>query len=1277
MGRVHQGLTCSSGGKGTVGEADYDLPAGCAVKNPPILSIEVPAYGLEDHRNGAHCGMKKFRNVWRVGAVGVALVAPALLRAQGTAAQRTDTITGTVRTADGVPLNGALVSVTRGPDRAVLRDSTDASGRFRVIFVPGTGDYLVHVASAGWLPERRRVSADESGRVPLVAMQMRPAPVLATVRVQAVRPTRSTATVPVGDPGVGAHERWVDGANGQVSPLQAGDLSATAATLPGTVVTPGGLSVAGAAPTSTLTTLNGLELTTGTLPRSVRTEVRLASTTFDATRGGFSGANLDVRLAPGDRNVQRRTLYVSAQPGRVGARPSRALQEASSRAGRGSLGADGELVRGRVLYNVALDAQQATRAPTSWPLAAASLARESAIPIATLERMAARAAALGLPLGDADAPTTASVSALSRLDWLTDSLASVTLTTLWNRTSQANAGVTATGTPRMAFRAVDDASAVHLSRNNYVGPGRRVLTQQRVGLSVTTTSSKPEWTTVPEIRVSPYDATAESTPAATHFSVGGSSRGGMTDRRVLLEGVQDVYWNARGRTHRWHALVGARTETLRSTAAPNAAGSFLFPSVDAFTANTPATFQRQLSARHWSGQVWNGALAINDEWSQSRRLTLSAGLRVDGAGTLGGTPTPSRLTPRWTLSPRFGFTYVYSTRPADGVTSALNPAGRFTRGQLGVIRGGVGRFQDLLRPGMVGGETGSAPILLQCIGDSSPGVNLQAPPPTSCLAGHPALAQQSVAPLRIAPDFAAPATWRASANWSTALRRVALRVDGLASWGTHRPGMLDENWQAGTGFVLPSEGARVVHVPLAGIDPRSGAVSLRGSRRDLATGLAFTRVSDLAAHAGALTLTVAPHTPAFRPGLPVFGSLSYTLQGARESLRGFDAPSRAAPTERIWAPSFADVRHVVVMQGGITGQRIGAWTVFLRAQSGAPFTPMVQGDITGDGLANDPAYIPRVSGPGGTDDPAVRAAMAAAVSGFPSYAQSCVLRSAGQVAGRGSCRGPWAPSLSVQWMPPLKTTLWGRSLGASVYFENPLGGLDQLLHGSGALRGWGGPRLPDPVLLVPRAFDPSTARFAYAVNPRFGSTRGVTSGLVRPFRVAVEMSIDLSVPFAVQTLRRALEPPVRGKAGTRTADSLATFLVRRRVGNLFQFVLAESDSLFLTPTQIAALRTASAAYTAEARSRYVPLGHYLAGRSAKAVGPAALDTVKATEAGYQQQFWRAVEHMATILTPSQRQLLPILDQMLATPPARRPNAFFGFGHLVDLFPRAAPGAPPP
>ena len=148
---------------------------------------------------------------------------------------------------------------------------------------------------------------------------------------------------------------------GAISPTIAGDLNAIAGTLPNVTLTPTGISILGSDPASTLTTLNGMNLSGGSIPRAARTETRVTGTTYDATRGGFTGANVDVRLGPGSRSYERQNGFVTFDPRSLQYTDPTTRSLGNTSGGvRASFGADGELIRRAVTYNVAIDLARST-----------------------------------------------------------------------------------------------------------------------------------------------------------------------------------------------------------------------------------------------------------------------------------------------------------------------------------------------------------------------------------------------------------------------------------------------------------------------------------------------------------------------------------------------------------------------------------------------------------------------------------------------------------------------------------------------------------------------------------------------------------------------------------------------------------------------------------------------------------------------------------------------------------------------------------------------------
>jgi hypothetical protein len=209
------------------------------------------------------------------------------------------------------------------------------------------------------------------------------------------------------------------------------------------------------------------------------------------------------------------------------------------------------------------------------------------------------------------------------------------------------------------------------------------------------------------------------------------------------------------------------------------------------------------------------------------------------------------------------------------------------------------------------------------------------------------------------------------------------------------------------------------------------------------------------------------------------------------------------------------------------------------------------------------------------------------------------------------------------------------------------------------------------VLLIPRGFDATNGRFNYDVNPRFADTRPARTLFRNPFRIIVDFSMDLSTPFPLQQLRRAVEP-VKTATGwqRRSPDSLTAFYLSR-TSDIYKLLMEQSDSLFLSKAQMTALASADSTFSSEVRGLYVPLGEYLA-RGSGAAGKAELDSATATDKLYWKVFWQQPEIAAAIVTPSQRELMPIMKPLLGTTMKERENSQWRFGHSVTLVDKPRP-----
>jgi hypothetical protein len=1182
----------------------------------------------------------------------------------------------------------ATVMVTRGPDRLTQQATTDSAGNFRVVFEQGTGDYLVHVSAPGFSSARRRVQRQADERELVANFVLPPAQIATLDAVKVTGQKAVRASNPVGPTQLetGSSEKWRDGVNGQIPPTVAGDLNAIAGTMSNVTMTGSGPAILGSGSESNLNTLNGMGLAAGAIPRAARTETRITGATFDPTRGGFSGANIDVRLGPGDRFYQRRNAFLTFDPRYLQFTDATGRSVGAPSGGaRGSFGADGELIRSALTYNVAVDLGRSLSEPSTLLNADAQALLNAGIAPDSVARLIAFATPLGISLAGAGVPANRqqdAVTWLGRLDDTRDTLSTRALTTYAGFTKDGAVGFGLLAAPSAASERRERTLGSQLTLGSYIGEGRRTLNEMRIGLSAVRTTVSP-YQTMPRATVLVRSDNLGAGTDITSLLLGGGSFLPTQESRWTLEAGNQTEWNASGRTHRFKGLLWGRLDGLRQEGFSNGLGSFTFNSIEDFTAGRASSFSRTLSQPGRDGKAWNAATALAHNFAPSRYFSFLYGARLEADGFVGKPPkndaleqalgvrtgvAPSRLH----LSPRAGFTYTYNRDKDNGSGTMQNQTGRYYRSMSGTIRGGIGEFRDLLRPGILADASASTGLpggtsFLNCVGAAvpTPDWSLFASDPsaipTQCVDGSGVLAESAPSVTLIDPSYDVPRSWRASLDWNASKSGWLLRVGTLASYDLAQPGVVDANFSGVSRLTLAGEANRPVFVSAASIDPASGAVSATESRRSDQYGRVGVRVSDLRGYGGQLNLALSPDVFKFRGGgVSFYGSIGYTLQATKRQYRGFDGASFGDPRLREWAAGSNHARHVFVLSSAFSTEKTGTVTLFARAQSGLPFTPLVQGDVDGDGRSGDRAFIPR---PETETDLNLAGQLRTLLAEGSPTARTCLSANLGRVAPRNGCRGPWTESLNIQWRPPLPSR-WGNRVSPNIYLQNVLAGVDQLLHGN-SLRGWGSPATPDPVLLIPRGFDAPSSRFRYDVNPRFADTRPGRTLLRNPFRVVIDFSFNLSTDFALQQLRRAVEP-VRVANGwsRRSADSLTAFYLSR-TSDIHKMLIVQSDSLFLSKAQVAALETADSVFSARVRELYVPLGEFLA-RGQGGAGKAELDSVKATEKKYWKIFWEQPEIAGAIVTPSQRELIPMFKSMLAVPMKEREHSRWQFGHPVTF-----------
>jgi hypothetical protein len=1119
------------------------------------------------------------RSARRVRAVLCALVAGALLA--GSAAAQAGVAGRVLDRAEGTPIAAATVRLTAEDTHAALSALTDSAGRYALGLPAGAGPFTLRAERVGYTalsvvvpPAAARAGLWRDLRLGSEAIRLRGV-AAADTRPARRKPTRRT-------PG-GTEETTVSWTR-SAAPVDPGDLSALAALTPGVQQADDGqgLSIFGQDPSQTHTTVDGASFGSSTLPQEALAGVTVVTSAYDVSRGQYSAGTVEATTLSGT-NLFGGALRTRFSDPQLQWRPvPGATRWPESTVAQAEGGAGGAVVPNRLFWYAALGAQRRTTplvtldnaAPAVLvgmgvePDSAAALqtllhAREIG-PAAAAAAQARKDAATGLLRMDYD--LAAGHSLMLRLDGRHGSLGGLGADP---RSMLATAGLARD----------DGAGLLAQLASRRGGADNRLHAYGSRGWQ----SLAPDWSgPAGQVRVgSALDGGGSS---VLRF---GGGRMQSRARSSLLE-VGDELTARLGTRHELHSGFTLSAEHAWQSAAANTAGTFSFSSLEDLRAGRAASFTRTLGESRGQASTRYGALYLGDAWRVGR-LALTWGARLEGRDypAAAAAPTaevfglrPGRVPGEWGVSPRLGWTF-------DG-------GPWFLRGGVGEFRGSVP--VQALAPLL--GQTGDGgPLELACIGPAAPAPEWEAyardleAVPSACAGGAPGFVSRSRPLTLFAGDFAAPRTWHASLGGSARLSsRLQVQLDASLTRGVSQPAALDLNLVSAPAFALADEGGRPVFAPATAIDPRSGGVA-PGAARPYAEWGAVREVSAAARSRVAQVTTV---MDLYVPRIGALVSAAYTWTRATDEVGGLSVPGASSPVAvdadgLLRAPADRERRHDLqlrTMVGPRPWIRVG---LLGRLASGVPFTPLVDGDVNGDGAANDRAFVFTSA----ARDTALAAGMGRLLESLPAGMRRCLERQAGRLAARNGCRTGWNAQLDLRAeLMPWRRALEHRLL-LSLSTVNGLTLLDRALHGAGGIRGWGQPAGADPVLLRVRGFDPVARAYRYEVNPSFGARDAARVPFLRPFSLVLEARVTVGADPANQPLQSLLNETL---GPGRTADELR-FELARRVPNLpAQVVSADSAAgLGLTPAQ----RTALLRRARELGSRLAPITDSLAEATAR------------------------------------------------------------------------------
>lgn len=1199
--------------------------------------------------------------------------------AQGVEYQiRHDLLRGRVLSDSGRPIGSATIAITMAPNRVTQSTATDSLGRFEVRFDQGTGDYLVYVSAVGYRTVRKRVTraAAESTFVVDISLASS-AQLLAAVRVEAPpsRPNRDQGFV--AGPGVGAAERIASGVVSSVRPDQRGDIGALAAAMPGIqALDGGGISVLGLPPEQSQVTLGGLPMSGATIPRGARATTTVATSTYDATRGGFSGAQAQIILAPGGILTTRQASATLDSP---------LLQDrtaAVQRLGGGysaydvNLGSSGDLKLDTWFYNLGIEAKRQSAGAASLGSASPLALADAGVSADSVARAISALRGLGIPVGAANrSPAAVSnvVSAIGRIDRpMFDYSTYQPLKSTWGALSYVrfqrddNLGLGPLSDESRAGQLRRWDATLQANYSTYLGRDNSFLNEAKSGLSLSSSEVVPNSNlTAGRVLIASSDLTD---PGIAGVEWGGNASNHNSSHRLIWETTDETTGHWFGReSHAGRVVLDSRFEWSGQTVSGNSSGLFAYNSLADLVANQPALFTRSFGDEHRSGGVWTGSVAGVDTWRPTRQLSVIYGLRLEvdrGLMSPAYNPDIDRLFGQRTdqtpgginLSPRIGFNWVYAGASAGGSGVTYSDLGQFFRTPRGVLRGGIGRFRSALGSQInaeAAGATGlpGTATQLQCVGAAVPvpvWSQYQSDPaiiPDKCTDGSsPSLETFARNVSVIERGYNAPSSWRSNLSWSSSLGPIALGVDGIYSYNVDQPSTSDLNLRGTTQFAITNESSRPIFVPASTIVSSTGAVLASNSRLTEAYGQVFLRSSDLRSWARQVTISARPDVRSY--GSQWVGNIWYTFSQGRSQTRGYEGSTDGDPRRTSWSRSSYLPTHELVLQAGHQGDLL-VGTVYAKVRSGAPFTPLIATDINGDGVANDRAFVYSADAAGST---ALSRGMRDLLNDSPTRVRECLAQQLGHIAERNSCDGPWTGTINanLQFGQIAKQRLGiSRRTNINLSVVNVLGGLDALLH-RGDLRGWGATETPQSTLLYVSTFDLSAAQFTYRVNNDFGRTRRNALAIANPFRLTLEVSVDLTPNSDEQQIARWLERGRHGNDGPRLDSAALMKRYERSLPDWYAGILDQADSLLLSREQVEKLQAARAAYVQRMTAHWGPTAAILASlpNNYDARSAVALQT-EAADAAWEIARQEVQTTLPRILTPVQLGLLsPFVQQLL-------------------------------
>lgn len=1150
-------------------------------------------------------------------------------------------LSGNVTDTIGKPVTSAVITLTATGSAQSERYQADSTGKYEIA-VPGTvTEFLIHVGAIGFKSERRRLSRvahAENMRADFKLIADVATLAAVNVRAHLARPEPSFGRQP--SAGTDGGDRTVDGVHAAAHPDQAASTVAQAELIPGLQVGPAGVTALGVSSDQNQTTLNGLMFSGTVIPRSARTSMRYTTSTWDPSIGGFAGVRSSLFVGRGS-DVTERSTRLNRDFDVGSSNPYGTLRPSFSSF---DIGGAGPIALESKYYNYGVRFTRAASDAPSFLSASETLLHSIGVSADSVRELQRALRTLGIPTNGPNSRTSIGLSSLLRIDIAGRNGADDIPKSSWSFVGYANAdrntgiGLSPSTAPSASALRHSGQLFLQATHSRYMGERGSILNEASGSVSLDRAEQIPT-SRLPNGRVQIFSSGLDSLPTFSALAFGGTGSLDSRNQTFVWEVANRLSILLRGdETLPLKLHFQSRVETFSDGRRDDEGGSFEYPSIAALVRNEPSAYFTTISPKKAVGGRWFGGASLGAEMIKPK-MRILGGARLDVQQSFGelhqdaatnplAGPEGKKLPKDLSISPRLGFNWYYKGR--TGTSSSGSPLWLINRGGP-QFRGGVGLFVGAVSLATLKSQLASGSLNVNCVGLAVPqprwdGSANDGAPLGQC-GGTGAQSGSFPSFSSFANNYRPSRSLRSSLGWTGRIRDHYLALDATHSWNLHQPSVRDINLRDLPVFELRNEQGRPVYSRPNGIDSVSGAVALSASRRDARAGRILEWGSTSKGVADAITVYSIPTIPAWA-GLVTLG---YTFSSSKAQSSGFNRTTSGNPRlfER-GADGFTP-RHTVIVQSAKIFKSVGV-TAALRVQSGLPFSPLISGDANGDGLFNDRAFVfdPRT-----TESTEISRGIKTLLDD-KSTVSRCLADQLGQIAAQNSCGGPWSfsNSLSLVFLSALPKT--SDRANVSLYFSNPVGGVDYLIHGARRLRGWGSPDTRDPVLLRITGFDPNAMEFRYSVNSRFGKPA--------PKRNSFQLTLEVRVGLAPSYMAQRLALDLREKpalVGTKASeDVLKKRLQKRNFTDLYGVLIAHADSIALSRDQIEQMQVRRSAMLHLADSLFGSLASKLTAMPPQYDAKEVLQWVDQTASAGWQAIYGEKPFLNSLLSPGQKRLLP-------------------------------------